>query len=231
MALAGPEIAIHVSDVDHEREHGKAEQRATAAEAARDRMAGELEALQQVAAITAAYQDRIATVTTHAEEASARAEAQAEEDRAELKTLRAELDGNTGGASSRILPTPGQVASLAAISSATASGNRSLCSFRRQVSSHPRSPAYRASPDVGSQSLVNRGLIGGLRSARLHVLALIDDEGLRRGIKGIRNLQEGRHSLAEKVFHGRKSQLFQRYYEGMEDQLGALSAGTSLSRA
>ncbi|MER5322936.1 Tn3 family transposase [Streptosporangium roseum] len=56
----------------------------------------------------------------------------------------------------------------------------------------------------------------------LHVLALIDDEGMRRGIKGIRNLQEGRHDLAQKVFHGRKSQVFQRYYEGMEDQLGAL---------
>ena len=35
-------------------------------------------------------------------------------------------------------------------------------------------------------------------------------------------LQEGRHDLAQKVFHGRKSQVFQRYYEGMEDQLGAL---------
>ncbi|MGH3550298.1 MAG: Tn3 family transposase [Pseudonocardiaceae bacterium] len=56
----------------------------------------------------------------------------------------------------------------------------------------------------------------------LHVLTLIDDEDMRRGIKGIRNLQEGRHALAEKVFHGRKGQVFQRYYEGMEDQLGAL---------
>jgi TnpA family transposase len=56
----------------------------------------------------------------------------------------------------------------------------------------------------------------------LHVLAVIDDEDLRRDIKGTRNLQEGRHALAEKVFHGRKGQLFQRYYQGMEDQLGAL---------
>jgi len=56
----------------------------------------------------------------------------------------------------------------------------------------------------------------------LHVLALIDDEDMRRDIKGIRNLQEGRHALAETVFHGRKGQVFQRYYEGMEDQLGAL---------
>jgi TnpA family transposase len=56
----------------------------------------------------------------------------------------------------------------------------------------------------------------------LHVLALIDDEELRRDIKGIRNLQEGRHALAERVFHGRKGQLFHRYYDGLEDQLGAL---------
>lgn len=41
------------------------------------------------------------------------------------------------------------------------------------------------------------------RSTSSHVLALIDDEGMRRGIKGIRNLQEGRHDLARKVFHGR----------------------------
>ncbi len=56
----------------------------------------------------------------------------------------------------------------------------------------------------------------------LHILTVIDDEDMRRDIKGIRNLQEGRHALAEKVFHGRKSQVFQRYYAGMEDQLGAL---------
>jgi TnpA family transposase len=56
----------------------------------------------------------------------------------------------------------------------------------------------------------------------LHILSIIDSEPYRRGIKAMRNLQEGRHALAEKVFHGRKGQLFQRYREGMEDQLGAL---------
>jgi hypothetical protein len=54
------------------------------------------------------------------------------------------------------------------------------------------------------------------------MLAVIDDEDLCRDIKGTRNLQEGRHALAENVFHGRKGQLFQRYYQGMEDQLGTL---------
>jgi len=38
----------------------------------------------------------------------------------------------------------------------------------------------------------------------------------------MRNLQQGRHSVAEKIFHGRKGRLYRRYYEGMEDQLGAL---------
>ena len=56
----------------------------------------------------------------------------------------------------------------------------------------------------------------------LHVLALVDDEPYRRESKGMRNLQEGRHSLARHLFHGRRGQLYQAYREGMEDQLGAL---------
>jgi TnpA family transposase len=55
-----------------------------------------------------------------------------------------------------------------------------------------------------------------------HILALIDDEGYRRDTHWIRNLQEGRHALARKLFHGSKGELYQRYREGMEDQLGAL---------
>jgi len=56
----------------------------------------------------------------------------------------------------------------------------------------------------------------------LHILTYLDDEAYRRDIKAIRNLQEGRHSLARKVFHGHKGELYQRYHTGMEDQLGAL---------
>ncbi|MGH9008736.1 MAG: Tn3 family transposase [Acidimicrobiia bacterium] len=56
----------------------------------------------------------------------------------------------------------------------------------------------------------------------LHILAYIDDETYRRDIKGIRNLQEGRHSLAAAIFHGKKGEVYQRYHKGMEDQLGAL---------
>lgn len=56
----------------------------------------------------------------------------------------------------------------------------------------------------------------------IHVLAYVDEESYRRQIKGMRNLQEGRHDLARHIFHGRKGELRQAYHEGMEDQLGAL---------
>jgi TnpA family transposase len=56
----------------------------------------------------------------------------------------------------------------------------------------------------------------------LHILRLADEPGYRRQIKTQANLQEGRHSLARKIFHGRSGQLYQRYQDGMEDQIGAL---------
>ncbi len=63
----------------------------------------------------------------------------------------------------------------------------------------------------------------------LHVLAFIDDETYRRDIKGMRNLQEGRHSLAERICHGKKGEIYQRYHAGMEDQLSALGLVLNLS--
>ncbi len=56
----------------------------------------------------------------------------------------------------------------------------------------------------------------------LHVLRLVNDTGYRRDIKAQPNLQESRHALARRIFHGQRGELRQRYYEGMEDQLGAL---------
>ena len=54
----------------------------------------------------------------------------------------------------------------------------------------------------------------------LHILSHIDT--YRRDIKGIRNLQEGRHALARKISHGRKGEQYHRRYErGLENQLGA----------
>ena len=56
----------------------------------------------------------------------------------------------------------------------------------------------------------------------LHMLDYLDNETYRRDIKAVRNLQEGRHALAQRIFHGKKGELYQRYHDGMEDQLGAL---------
>jgi TnpA family transposase len=57
----------------------------------------------------------------------------------------------------------------------------------------------------------------------LHILSYIDtDETYRRDIKGIRNLQEGRHALARKICHGKKGELYHRYERGLENQLGSL---------
>jgi TnpA family transposase len=40
----------------------------------------------------------------------------------------------------------------------------------------------------------------------LHIPSYIDtDETYRRDIKGIRNLQEGRHALARKICHGKRA--------------------------
>ncbi|MGI5200370.1 Tn3 family transposase [Spirillospora sp. CA-108201] len=41
-------------------------------------------------------------------------------------------------------------------------------------------------------------------------------------MKAQANLQEGRHALARKVFHGKNGQLYQSCHEGMEDRIGAL---------
>ena len=58
---------------------------------------------------------------------------------------------------------------------------------------------------------------------RFHIiLRPADEPSYRRQIKTQANLQEGRHALARKIFHGRAGQLYQHYEEGMEDQIGAL---------
>ncbi|MFB7739490.1 Tn3 family transposase [Streptomyces sp. NPDC056112] len=59
-------------------------------------------------------------------------------------------------------------------------------------------------------------------SKTLHILRIADEPDYRRQIKSQANLQESRHSLARKIFHGRHGQLYQRYQDGMEDQIGAL---------
>jgi TnpA family transposase len=54
-------------------------------------------------------------------------------------------------------------------------------------------------------------------AARRGHAAVIDDESYRRRMSSQINIQEGRHRLARKIFHGRRGQLRQRYREGQED--------------
>jgi hypothetical protein len=63
----------------------------------------------------------------------------------------------------------------------------------------------------------------------LHICSLAAEEAYRRDIKGMRNLQEGRHALAGKTFHGKKGELYQRYHEGMEDPLTEITRADPFS--
>jgi len=73
-------------------------------------------------------------------------------------------------------------------------------------------------PTVLGDAIAHYGRI----AKTLHILRLADDPGYRHQIKAQANLQEGRHALARKIFHGRLGLLYQRYHDGMEDQIGAL---------
>lgn len=77
----------------------------------------------------------------------------------------------------------------------------------------------------GSPAPLGAALIEYGRIAKtLHLLSLIDpsDESYRRAINSQLTVQESRHRLARAIFHGRRGQIYQRYGEGQEDQLGAL---------
>jgi hypothetical protein len=58
----------------------------------------------------------------------------------------------------------------------------------------------------------------------LHLLAFVDpaDEAYRRTVHRQLTIQESRHRLARRIFHGQRGELRQAYREGQEDQLGAL---------
>ena len=64
----------------------------------------------------------------------------------------------------------------------------------------------------------------GRAAKTLHLLAMCDpdDQTYRRTVHTQLTVQESRHRLARKIFHGQRGELRQRYREGQEDQLGAL---------
>ena len=94
----------------------------------------------------------------------------------------------------------------------------------RRLGPHRRGPRVRRDPDaVAGRKITPLGdaiAHYGRIAKTLHILRLADEPGYRRQIEAQANLQEGRHALARKIFHGR--QLYQRYQDGMEDQIGAL---------
>jgi Tn3 transposase DDE domain len=93
----------------------------------------------------------------------------------------------------------------------------------RQHRQGPGGPGA-APPPGGRPTTLGRALAEYGRVAKtLHLLAFVDaDESYRRQIGAQLNLQESRHRLARKVFHGQRGELRQRYREGQEDQLGVL---------
>ena len=58
----------------------------------------------------------------------------------------------------------------------------------------------------------------------LYLLSYLDDEAYRYRILIQLNRGESRHGVARVIFHGQRGELRQRYREGQEDQLGALSS-------
>ncbi len=58
----------------------------------------------------------------------------------------------------------------------------------------------------------------------LHLLAMIDpvDDTHRRTVNTRTTVQESRHRLARKICHGKRGQIYQKYREGQENQLGSL---------
>jgi len=64
----------------------------------------------------------------------------------------------------------------------------------------------------------------GRAAKTLHLLAMCDpdDQTYRRTVHTQLTVQESRHRLARKLFHGQRGELRQRDREGQEDSLGAL---------
>jgi len=78
----------------------------------------------------------------------------------------------------------------------------------------------RRSPTPLGQAFIEYGRVAKTQ----HLLAMIDpvDDTHRRAVNTQTTVQESRHRLAGKICHGKCGQIYQRYREGQENQLGAL---------
>jgi TnpA family transposase len=74
----------------------------------------------------------------------------------------------------------------------------------------------------GSSELAKAIAEVGRVAKTMYLLNYIDDADYRRRIMIQLNHGEQRHQLARAVFHGRRGQIWKKYREGQEDQLGAL---------
>ena len=89
---------------------------------------------------------------------------------------------------------------------------------RGGVDLHRGGPRLRRGPHAAARRAPDRAG-GGHRDVRedpqdaAHLLAAAE-EAYRRDIKGMRNLQEGRHALAGKTFHGKKGELYRALPRG-----------------
>ncbi len=73
-------------------------------------------------------------------------------------------------------------------------------------------------PTIVGQAISEIGRV----TRTVSMLAGVTSEEHRRRVLTQLNRQEGRHSLARDVFHGRRGSLYQAYRTGQEQQLGAL---------
>jgi len=80
--------------------------------------------------------------------------------------------------------------------------------------------AHDGNPTSLGQAFAEYGRI----AKTLHLLAMVDpiDTSYRRTVHRQLTVQESRHRLARKIFHGQRGELRQAYREGQEDALGAL---------
>ena len=78
-------------------------------------------------------------------------------------------------------------------------------------------------PSGLAKALMNLGRI----IKTLYLLHYIDNENYRRHILVQLNKGESRHSLARTIYHGRRGEMCEKYREGQEDQLNALTLATN----
>lgn len=80
------------------------------------------------------------------------------------------------------------------------------------------SELMRVTQGGGSPTTLGKALAEYGRIAKtLHMLAFVDvDETYRRRIHVQLNLQESRHALARRIFHGKRGQLYQSYRQGQK---------------